>query len=125
MVFLCINSGILVPFLLLFAGHFCLLVFATSVRVHVFSFLLLIIYNWAICHCFHVVKVDAKNVVGLLHSFEYIVNFRLSVLMEERNNTDHEKLWLTQTCLSTGYQCNFSRYNNWDFLVRVLGFDTL
>jgi hypothetical protein len=88
--------------------------------------LFLITYNCCICHCFHLITVDATNVIGLLHSFVYRTSSQLSVSMEDRNSANCEKSWLTQKCRSTKYQRKLLRCNDRDFSnCGILGFDTM
>ena len=86
-----------------------------SISVCVLSVLFLIMYNFCICHCFHLITVDATNVIGLLHSFGYRASSQLSVSMEDRNSANREKSWLTQKCGSTNYQSKLLCYNDRDF----------
>ena len=98
----------------------------TSTSVCVLSVLFLIMYNFCICHCFHLITVDATNVIGLLHSFGYRASSQLSVSMEDRNSANREKSWLTQKCRSTNYQRKLLRYNDKDFSeCDILGFDAM
>ena len=99
---------------------------SVCVCVCVFSVLFLIIYNCCIRHCFHLITVDATNVIGILHSFGYRASSQLSVSMDDRNSANHEKSWLTQKCRSTKYQRKLLCYNDRVFSnCGILGFDAM
>lgn len=97
---------------------------AISISVCVLSVLFLIMYNCSICHCFHLITVDATNVIGLLHSFGYRASSQLLLLMEDRSSANHEKSWLPRNA-----ECRSSKLlhsSDRDFSdCGVLGFNTM